>query len=132
MSERDFRSAREPETSVGDLIESAVRKIVTAMVITGALIGLGLYWQPGPARYQIIAADGRVFRINTKSGTVIGCEGDRCAIILQRGQDLEDSLPPAPPPRQIAPPPQTAPAPAAAPATAPPPTAAPAPAPATH
>jgi hypothetical protein len=124
MSERDYRSARETETSLGDLIESAVRKIVTALVITGGLIGLGLYWQPGPARYQIIAADGRVYRINTKSGTVIQCEGERCAIMLQHGQELEDNLAPPPAPRPIAPP-HAAPAPTpalpppAAPATAP-------------
>jgi len=129
MSERDYRSAREADTSVGDLIESAVRKIVTAIVIAGALIALGLYSQAGPPRYQVIAADGRVFRINTKSGTVIGCEGDRCAIVLQRGQDLEDDLEP-PAPKQLAPPPQAAPAPAPAAQTAPPP--APAPAPATR
>lgn len=126
MSERDYRSAREPETSVGDLIESAVRKMVTAIVISGALIALGLYSQAGPARYQVIAADGRVFRINTQSGTVIGCEGDRCAIVLRRGQELEDSLGPPAAPKQLAPPPQAAPAPAPAPQSAP------APAPATR
>ena len=89
---------RELEPSVGDLIESAVRKIVTAIVIAGGLIAVGLYSQAGPARYQAIAADGRIYRINTHSGTVIGCEGDRCAIVLQHGQELEDSL--GPPPRR--------------------------------
>jgi hypothetical protein len=130
MSERDLQSASEAEPSVGDLVESAVRKIVTAIVIAGALIGLGLYWQPGPPRYQVIAADGRVFRINTKSGTIIGCEGDRCAIVLQRGQELEDDLGPPPAPRQLPPPAQAAPAPQIAPPTAPPQRPAPAPAPA--
>jgi hypothetical protein len=125
MSERDSRAARDLEPTVGDVIESAVRKIVTAIVIAGGLIAVGLYSQAGPPRYQVIAADGRVFRINTKSGTVIGCEGDRCAIVLRHGQELEDNLGPAPAPRQLAPPPQ------AAPAIAPPATA-PAPAPATH
>jgi len=116
MSERDFREARESDTSIGDVVDSAVRKIVTALVIAGALIGLGVYSQAGPPRYQIIAAEGRVFRVNTKSGTVIACEGERCAIVLRPGQDFEDHLspPPAPAPRQIAPPPQAAPAPAPA------------------
>lgn len=129
MSERDRPTARELEPSVGELIESAVRKIVTGIVIAGGLIAVGLYSQAGPARYQVIAADGRVFRINTQSGTVIGCEGERCAIVLRRGQELEDNLDPAPVPKQIAPPPQAAPAPAP---TIAPPATAPAPAPATR
>jgi hypothetical protein len=111
MNERDGRAPRELEPSLGDIVESAMRKLVTAIVIAGGLISLGLYSQAGPARYQVIAADGRVYRIDTRSGKVIGCEGDRCAIILQHGQDLEDSLPAPPAPRQIAPPPQAAPAP---------------------
>jgi hypothetical protein len=124
MNEREGRAPRELEPSLGDIVESAMRKLVTAIVIAGGLVAVGLYSQAGPARYQVIAADGRVYRINTHSGTVIGCEGDRCAIVLQHGQDLEDSLPAPPPPRQIAPPPQAAPAPAPAPAAVP--------APATH
>ena len=136
MSERDYRSGSEPEPSISDLIESAVRKIVTAMVIAGGLIGLGL-WSRSPPKtvlYQMVAAEGRIYRVNTRTGTIVGCQGDRCAIVLHHDQDFEDSLPAPPPQRQIAPPPQgaPAPAPAAAPAAAPPPPAAPAPAPATH
>ena len=134
MSDYDRRPARDSESSVGDLIESAVRKIVTGIVIAGGLIGIGLYSQAGPARYQVIAADGRIYRLNTKSGTVIGCQGDRCAIVLRHGQDLEDSIEPPAPPRQVAPPaPSAAPAPALPPAGTPAPSAsAPAPAPATR
>jgi hypothetical protein len=129
MNDRDIPSAEELEPSVGELVESAVRKLVTAIVIAGGLIAIGLYSQAGPARYQVIAADGRVFRINTQSGTVIGCEGDRCAIVLRHGQELEDNLGPPALPKQLAPPQAApAPAPAAAPGIAP----APAPAPATH
>jgi hypothetical protein len=120
------------EPSVGDLVDSVVRKIVTAIVVAAALIALGIYSRPGPPRYQVIAADGRVFRIDTRKGTVIGCEGDRCAIVLSHGHELEDSLGPPAPPKQLAPPPQIAPAPAPAPppAPAPAPQIAPAPAPA--
>jgi len=125
MNERDIPMARELEPTVGDLVEGAVRKLVTGIVIAGGLIAVGLYSQAGPARYQVIAADGRVYRINTQSGTVIGCEGDRCAIVLRRGQELEDSLGPPPAPKQVAPP-QAAPAPQIA------PTPTPAPAPATR
>lgn len=121
MSQRDNRMERETEPSLGELVESAVRKMVTAIVIAGGLIAAGLYSQPGPARYQAFAADGRVYRLNTKSGTIIGCQGERCAIVLQHGHELEDNLEP-PAPKQVAPPPQAAPRPALAPpAAAPPP-----------
>ena len=134
MADHDDLSRRDLEPSLGDVIEGAVRKIVTGLVIAGGLIGIGLYSQAGPARYQVIAADGRIYRLNTKSGTVIGCQGDRCAIVLRHGQDLEDSIEPPAPPRQVAPPaPSAAPAPALPPAGAPAPSApAPAPAPATR
>ena len=121
MSERDYRSAREPETSVGDLIESAVRKIVTGIVIAGGLIGLGLWSRSGsaPMRYQIIAAEGRIYRVNTQTGSVVGCQGERCAIVLYRSRHLEDSLESPPAPKQLAPPaPTPAPAPAPAPSAA--------------
>ena len=104
------------ESSVGDLIESAVRKIVTGIVIAGGLIAIGLYSQAGPARYQIIAADGASTGSTRRAGPVIGCQGDRCAIVLRHGQDLEDSIEPPAAPRQVPPPAQSAPAAAPAPA----------------
>src|SRR3954463_14152855 len=78
MNDRDSPSGRDSEPSLGDVIEGAVRKIVTGIVIAGGLIGIGLYSQAGPARYQMIAADGHVYRLNTKSGVIVACAGDRC------------------------------------------------------
>ena len=42
MTDRDGLSRREAEPSLGDLVEGAVRKIVTGIVIAGGLIGIGL------------------------------------------------------------------------------------------
>jgi len=127
MDEQDPVAEREPP--LAELIESAMRKLVSAIVIAGGLIGLGLWSRssPTPPHYQIIAAEGRIYRVNMENGTVIGCEGNRCAIILQRGQDLEDSLPAPPAVRQLpapqaAPAPNPAPTPAAAPPAPAPPT----------
>jgi hypothetical protein len=126
MNERDPASG-EAEPSLGELVESVTRKLVTAIVIAGGLIALGLWSQstPKPPHYQIVAADGRLYRLNTENGWVIGCEGDRCATIVRRGQELEERIGPLVPPR-LAPPAQPAPAPAPAPTPAP----APAPTPA--
>ena len=116
MNERDVR---EPEPSIGELIESVSRKLVTAIVIAGGLIGLGAWSSrpsSGSAHYQLVATEGRIYRLNTESGWVIGCEGTRCGIVLRSGRGLEDEVPPPPQaPRQLAPP---APAPAAVPAPA--------------
>jgi hypothetical protein len=101
---RDRAREREPEPerepTLGELIEGSVRKLVTGMVIAGALIGLGVY---GSSRggdssapdYQITtSADGRiVYRLDTDRGRIIACEGTHCWQVLQRGQDLDDEPP---------------------------------------
>ena len=105
-SRRESEPEREP--TLGELIEGSVRKLVTGMVIAGALIGLGVY---GSSRgggssapdYQIApSADGRiVYRLDTDRGRIIACEGTHCWQVLQRGQELDDE-PPAETPKQNA------------------------------
>jgi hypothetical protein len=102
--ERDLEPEREP--TLGELIEGSVRKLVTGMVIAGALIGLGVYGSSrggGSAApdYQITtSADGRiVYRLDTDRGRIIACEGAHCWQVLQRGQELDDQ-PPAETPKQ--------------------------------
>ena len=87
MSDERGRRPRTDEQTVGELVEVVVRKLVTAIVIAGGLIALGLYSQDVEAPdYQIAAsADGRVYRVNTESGSIVGCEKQCCAILLQRG-----------------------------------------------
>ena len=104
------------------------RRVGGALVLGGALIGLGLYWGGDSGDQaqtsQAFAADGEVFRVNTDSGTIIACNATRCTTILQRGQELAEEqgntlfrVPPAPnaPAAQLAPPAsqQAQPAPAA-------------------
>jgi len=89
--DRGLRGPAGPTTA--DQIDGVVRKLVTAIVLAGAIIGLAVYSQDGPPRYQVAADGARVYRINTDSGTVIACEDDKCAVVLQRGQELLDALP---------------------------------------
>jgi hypothetical protein len=119
----------EHEPTLTELVEVSVRRIVTSIVLAGGLIALGLYMQDHEApRYQVTAADGRIVRVDTESGSVIACEGEHCAIVLQRGQELENRLPIR---AQIQAPPQAAPT-LPAPAEAPAPTNQAAPVPATR
>lgn len=89
---------RKEESALAVLVNETVRKLVTAIVIAGGLIGVGAYMSGDRVEapdYQVTTtADGRIVRLNTDSGTVIVCEGERCGIVLQRGQDLDDDPPP--------------------------------------
>ena len=121
MTERpDYEAARDRparEPALAELVDAVLRKLVTAIVIAGAIIAIAIYARPAPPRYQAAVGDGVIVRIDTRSGTIIACEAGHCATVLRRGQHLERSLP-----RPAAPAPQALPAPA--------PTAVPAPAPA--
>jgi len=124
-NERDYRGAareRPPrELSLAEVAEGAVHKFVTVLVIAAALIALAIYARPAPPRYQAVVGDGKVVRIDTRSGTMIACEAERCFRILKSGQILDRN------PRRAALPKQE---PAAAPQALPAPATAPAPAPA--
>ena len=89
------RTAAEPEPSLAATFELGFRRLVTSVFVAGGLVAIAVYASGGEEapRYQVTAADGRIVRVNTESGTVIACQEGRCAIVLRRGQDLEDSLP---------------------------------------
>lgn len=139
---------REKEISLTELVDGVVRKVVTAIVIAGGLVALGA-WAGGGGdvdvqgpRYQITAADGRLYRVNTRNGTIVACQGTQCQVVQRENEGLGDEdenqrgvriqigtdnppVAPAPAPGNAAAPPQLP-----APAPAPAPTQAPAPAPA--
>ena len=91
-------AAAERETPLSELVDGAVRKVVTALVIAGALIGLGAYASgrgDEAPNYQVTTtSDGRIVRLNTENGTILLCDGNRCGLVVRRGQDLEDEPPP--------------------------------------
>lgn len=95
---RGERGERKAEATVGELITDSVRKLVTAIVLAGGLIGIGAYLggdEVEAPRFQVTTTpDGRIIRLNTDSGRVIVCEGNRCGIVVERGQDLDDNPPP--------------------------------------
>ncbi|MEA3031923.1 MAG: hypothetical protein QOG13_3248 [Sphingomonadales bacterium] len=84
------RDSDPAEQTVGDVIDNAVRKIVTAIVVAGGIVGLAVYFQAPPPRYQAAVGDGRVVRMDTRTGTIIACDAQGCAIVLRRGQRLEE------------------------------------------
>lgn len=107
--------ADETPLALDEIVDRAGRRIASGLVAAGALIGLAIYWQPAPPRYQMATSGSQILRIDTRNGTIIGCEAGTCATILHHGQHLSSHLTidvPSQPP--------ALPAPAAAPAQAPP------------
>jgi hypothetical protein len=115
MAERD-----DGDLSVAELLDKASRRVTTAVLMAGALIAISIYAKPGPPRYDVAAADGRVVRVDTRSGAMISCGGDGCATLHKPGGKIEitidgDKAPALPAPAStptLAPAPQPAPAPA--------------------
>lgn len=109
MAERD-----ETELSIGEWLDKASRRVTTAVLMAGALIAISIYAKPGPPRYDIAAADGRVVRVDTRTGAVISCGSEGCLSVHKSGGRIDSraKLPALPAP--AAPAPQAAPAAAAA------------------
>ena len=84
--------AEEAPMTFDEIVDRAGRRIATALMVAGGLIGLGIYWQPGPPRYQVVASGNQILRIDTRKGTIIGCEGGRCATVLRHGDHLSPHM----------------------------------------
>src|SRR3954451_18823278 len=95
------------EPTIVELLDKASRRGTAAVLMAGALIAIAVYAQPRPPRYAVAAADGRVVRVDTRSGAVISCGADGCLSVHQSGGhiDLHASLPkpavPAPAPTAL-------------------------------
>ena len=103
------RDAAPYEPSVADAVERVGGRIANAIVIAAMIVGVVVWMQPGPPRFEVVADGDRVVRIDRRSGTVIACEAGRCARILRRHQELQDSLGPEEKEAEKAEPPLSAP-----------------------
>jgi hypothetical protein len=108
----DEGRAEEAELTMGEILDRGARRITTGLVIAGAFVGLGLYSQPGPQRYQAFETDSGIVRLNTKSGDLILCDGQKCTSVHRRGQKIDRTR------SRLLPAPAAPPAPAQAPAPA--------------
>ena len=85
----DEAAPAEAPEAPADLIERLSRRLTTTLLIAAGIVGLAIYARPAPPRYQAFAAGSQIVRIDTRTGTVIGCEeGKTCVTILRRGQRL--------------------------------------------
>ena len=77
-----------PPKQPGDIADLVTRRIASAIVIAGAAIALAIYARPSPPRYQLVAGEGEVVRLDTRSGSMIACDGTGCTSVHRRGQDV--------------------------------------------
>ncbi len=74
---------------LGEAIDAAVGKITTGIVIAGAIVGLAVYARPGPPRFDAFAVGNQIVRVDSRTGTIIACEGAQtCQLVLRKGQRL--------------------------------------------
>lgn len=107
----DEAAAVEAPETTGDLIERLSRRLTTALLVAAGIVGLAIYARPAPPRYQAFAAGGQIVRIDTRTGTIIGCEGQQtCVTILRRHQRLARKPKPEALPKPAATPAPAAPA----------------------
>ena len=80
----------EPEMSVSETLDLAIRRMSMSVLAAGAMIGLGLYAsRPAPQRYDAFAFGSQIVRVDMKTGSIIACEGtETCQLVLRHGQKL--------------------------------------------
>jgi hypothetical protein len=82
--------ADEPEPSLGEIIDRASRRLTFALIVAGAVIAIGdVSSRPSMPRYQAFALGDQVIRLNTRSGSIVACDGLKCVTVHRQGQSIE-------------------------------------------
>jgi hypothetical protein len=79
------------EGALAEVVDSAVRRGATALVIAGGLIALAI-WASGPddpPRYTAVAVGDGVVRVNGDSGSLVYCDADGCGLLIRGSGDLD-------------------------------------------
>jgi hypothetical protein len=84
------RTGAEPPHTLVDIADRASKRITTAILAAGAMIGLAIYWKPAPTHFEAFAVADVVYRVNNKTGTVLSCTQAGCRTVVRRGQRLLD------------------------------------------
>jgi hypothetical protein len=79
------------ESGLSDMADALARKLTTAVVIAAAIVGVAIYARPGPPRYDAVAVNGEVVRIDRRSGAMLACNAQRCVSLHKPGGRIERS-----------------------------------------
>ncbi|HEX8194132.1 MAG TPA: hypothetical protein VF552_14655 [Allosphingosinicella sp.] len=86
-----------PPATTAEMVERMTSRLANSLVIAAGIIGLGIYWggdevDVQTSTYQAVAtADGRLIRVNTRTGSVVSCDAARCVRVrVQSGGDGDE------------------------------------------
>jgi hypothetical protein len=81
----------EREDTPAETAERIANKMALALVVAAAIGAVAITSRPSPPRYEAVAApDGRVVRIDRKTGSMVSCTAvGQCATLLKRGDHIE-------------------------------------------
>ena len=65
------------------------KRLMIGLALAGALPAIAIYARPQPKHFEAFVAGGEVIRVNTRTGTIVACNAERCMQVLERGQKLK-------------------------------------------
>jgi hypothetical protein len=72
-----------------DIIDLFGRRLMIGLALAGALPALAIWARPEPKHFEAFVANGELIRVNTRTGTIVACNTERCMQVLERGQKLQ-------------------------------------------
>ena len=100
------------EPTRSEILRQRTATMALAIVAAAAIIGFSLPDTPRTPTYQGFVVDGKVVRLNTRTGNIVACDFARCVRLLGNGKKLEPNSAPglaAPAPAPVLPAPGEAP-----------------------
>ncbi len=75
-------------------LRRAVMTLAVSVVIAATIIGWSLPDSPKPQKYQVIVADGKIVRLDTREGHLVACDFNRCVRVLGNGKTVQPNSAP--------------------------------------
>ena len=72
-----------------EIVDLLGRRIMMGVGFAGLLVALAIYWQPAPKHWEAFVANGEIIRVNTRNGSIVACNAERCMQVLKSGQRLQ-------------------------------------------
>ena len=75
------------EATASPYVEAAERiakRLATSVVIAAMFVSVAIYGRSAPShpRFAVVASGSGIFRVDTKTGSVVQCVGQRCMAVL--------------------------------------------------
>jgi hypothetical protein len=75
-------------------LRRAVMTLAVSVVIAATIIGWSLPDAPKPQKYEVVVADGKIVRLDTREGHIVACDFSRCVRVLGNGKAIQPNSAP--------------------------------------